>query len=267
MNYKIYASEIAALIGENPYRDAYVVLLDVWKRMGLVAVETKKETVDRVIKKAKLDTALSDSKKTGDTKNLEAAIASVTTLSEEEKTLLNSQIDSFRKTSLGVFAETKEVKKSKIRQNNGTLYHRFASTDQLEIIGRIDGFDPVKGLVEIKRRMKMIYQTPPKYDLIQCMCYLFLTQSTEMTLLELGPRGKRKETKVRWNDQDWKAIVTKLLDLFNQTSPLLQNQTLLDKWALLVLEGDIANAKVALDLACVGTKITDLDKKKQEEKK
>lgn len=176
MNYRIKASDVAAIIGKNPYKTREDVLFQTF----------------------------SPEKKTKDDIAFERALTQETPETQE---LIKNTIEQSKKEDLDATEKiqtlpekVKEYVKHEIYKNNGThrekkvaqihnvkpdtKWYSMRITEDVRLVGLIDGRKDSETIVEIKNRQRRLFGYVPLYEYIQCQVYMKLTGTQKCTLIE-----------------------------------------------------------------------------------
>ena len=142
----IYASEVAALIGKNPWRPRFEVYCKLLERHGfLEKFQTQKEQDIEIFQKSYADLYRQlNQGKDVDKKEI-----------ENVKQSLKTAVQSVENCGKGKKTEHCIVEESKITQNNNKLYYCNLKKDWIVMYGRIDGFRNGK-LIEIQKSNRHI---------------------------------------------------------------------------------------------------------------
>jgi hypothetical protein len=217
---RFHPSEIAAVLGLNPYKSKQDVLLRIMSKMPefkgkIEAPATDRELVDRAPPELKIGLQ-------------EAVVSAVSAKSDYE---IRKIVDTYKKTIDGkadektISALTSEIQKQRgvrlehrAEDNFGGVesrseYVKF-TCPQYEITGYIDGMRDGK-IVETKNR-KRFWKEPPSYDFIQLRCYMKMKGQVDGILLENFPENEPRVTHVSWNDSEWEAIHRGLLSVCDE---------------------------------------------------
>jgi len=207
---RFHPSEIAAVLGLNPYKSKEDVLLRIMSKMPefkgkIEAPPTDRELVENASPELKVGLQEAITRATCATSDYE-----IRKIVETYKKGIDGKAD--EKT---ISALTSEIQKQRgvrlehrAEDNFGGVesrseYVKFACT-QYEITGYIDGMRDGK-IVETKNR-KRFWKEPPAYDFIQLRCYMMMKGRVDGILLENFPANEPRVTNVMWSDEEWDTI-------------------------------------------------------------
>lgn len=217
---RFHPSEIAAVLGLNPYKSKQDVLLRVMSKMPEFKGKIQAPLTDRELVEnapAELKVGLQD-----------AIISAVSAHSDNE---IRKIVDTYKKTIDGradektIAALTSEIQKQRgvrlehrAEDNFGRVENRSEFVKFVcpyyEITGYIDGMRDGK-IVETKNR-KRFWKEPPHYDFIQLRCYMKMKGNIDGILLENFPENEPRITEVPWSDSEWETIHTGLLKVCDE---------------------------------------------------
>lgn len=217
----IKASDVAAIIGKNPYKTADEVFNERIRLYFNVDVDTP-------------DTIF--------IKNLETKPPEIQSIVRDTLDRSKSEVLSPTQEIESVPEDLKDYVKHEIYKNNGT--HNEAKTAKLFnvqkdhkrysmkvyrnvlLVGYIDG-NTKDSLVEIKNRQKRLFGRVPEYENIQCQVYMKLTGNTKCTLIEQFQNTSNtfeiEFDEVKWNNEIFPGLVKfakRLLVFQNSEVPL-----------------------------------------------
>lgn len=174
MNYRIKASDVAAIIGKNPYKSKDDILFQ------YIHGKTKEDV--------KFEKALVE-------ESQEAQILIKNTIQQSKKEDMNAN-----QVIQALPENVKEYVKHEIYKNNGThrekkvaeehnvirdtKWYSMKITQDVCLVGLIDGRKDSETIVEIKNRQKRLFGYVPLYEYIQCQVYMKLTGTQKCTLIE-----------------------------------------------------------------------------------
>ena len=220
----LYASEIAACIGKNPFTTQAEAAVKVWKRcdeLGYAACLEKlavqeKPPIEEQIKDTPLEIQVKELIAASDRLDISGKVDHlVEKLSPETQKDVRSMIYTTR----GHLAEDQVIhlheKKTgtAVKARNDKFYKifiKYQSNDGTEtsamIGGRIDGMAEDGTLVEVKNRQRRIFKTVPTYEKIQIMTYLVLTMTNECQLVQKYC-DETKTDIIVFDEEYWKSVV------------------------------------------------------------
>lgn len=225
MRVKVNASNVASLIGKNPFKTQQDALNEVLIDNGLLQEDVEAtEFIEEIQSICKAETDLvCRSKSQGE---LEANIR-VYEQKVKEITRSKGESDSspvvLHAISLAVKergTRIEEESTNKLEVSSGVAIHsRNAScyiycipSSNIVIAGRTDGLQGEDTVVETKTRRRF-WKSPPEYDIIQLRCYMKLTNRKVGMLNECFPDGSNRVTKIEWSDSIWSEIENKLITI------------------------------------------------------
>jgi hypothetical protein len=228
MRIKVNASNVASLIGKNPFKNQQDALNDVLLDNGLLEEDVgATELIEEIQSVCKAETDLvCQSKNQGE---LEANIR-VYQQKVKEITQAKGELDSSPVVlhALGLAvkergtrieeASTNKLEAStgvQIHSRNAKCYVYCIPGSSIVIAGRTDGLQGEDTVIETKTRRRF-WKSPPEYDLIQLRCYMKLTNRKVGMLNECFPDGSNRVTKVEWSDSLWSEIENKLATYINE---------------------------------------------------
>ena len=223
MRIKVNASNVASLIGKNPFKNQKDALNEVMMDNGLMQEdEEAAELIEEIETLCKTETDLVCASK--NQVELEANIR-VYEQKVKESTQAKGQSDTspvvLQALSLAVKergTRIEEESTNKLEASSGlTIHSRNARcyiypipSTNIVIAGRSDGLQGDDTVVETKTRRRF-WKSPPEYDLIQLRCYMKLTNRQFGILNECFPDGTSRATKIEWSDTVWSEIENKLI--------------------------------------------------------
>lgn len=228
MHIKVNASNVASLIGKNPFKTQQDALNEVLIDNGLMYEDVEAiELIEEIQSVCKKETALVCESKTPS--ELEANIR-VYEQKVKDITRAKGETDSspvvLHALSLAVKERgirTEEASTNKLEASTGVLIHsRNAQCyiysipgSNIIIAGRTDGLQGEDTVIETKTRRRF-WKSPPEYDIIQLRCYMKLTNRKVGMLNECFPNGTNRMTKIEWSDSVWSEIENKLITYINE---------------------------------------------------
>jgi hypothetical protein len=224
----IFASELAACLGQNRYTTINETVSKIWKRVDLDSYKTasKRNTViekktinetlnENVLLKESISKEFFEKKKlhVGNSIEMEKKITQIfETINEPVNVDLIKDIKSFIQTTRGTRDEDSslnDLEKKKgveIEKRNNKLYIKTIVTDFGEsflLAGRVDGITKNGELVEMKNRQYKFFKEIPIYEKIQIHAYMFLTDKQSIQFVQ------------NFNDESVSEVVTFDLDFWN----------------------------------------------------
>lgn len=259
----IYASELSNLIGMNKFKKPAEVLLRIWKtnfaeehscilkelqqaKKQVALDETKEETFQRIAKKyedktEKIKKEMEECKKTEDVVKMRESqqkmIDHCKDLEADDKVKIENVIREIAHTSFGTRQEKKSIH----------IYTKLTNTPVLElkyfckrplvenktgvwfIGGKVDGVLQDKTVIEVKNRMRGLFNTVREYEKIQTYAYMFILHSQQSHLVETYFNGSRQECgilEVDFENEYWKNIVNRILIFANYFQKFRQDKNL-----------------------------------------
>jgi len=222
MRIKVNASNVASLIGKNPFKTQQDALSEVMMDNGLMQEDVEAvQLIEEIQSVCKAETDLVCASK--NQVELEANIR-VYEQKVKEITRAKGETDTspvvLHALSLAVKergTRTEEVSTNKLEASSGIPIHSrnaqcyvysIPSTN-IVIAGRTDGLQGEDTVVETKTRRRF-WKSPPEYDIIQLRCYMKLVNRKIGILNECFPDGTNRATKIEWSDSVWSEIENKL---------------------------------------------------------
>jgi hypothetical protein len=222
MRIKVNASNVASLIGKNPFKTQQDALNEVLMDNGLLDEDVEAvQLIEEIQSVCKAETELVCA-----SKNQVELEANIRVYEEKVKeiTRAKGETDSspvvLQALSLAVKergTRTEEVSTNKLEASSGIPIHSrnakcyvysIPSTN-IVIAGRTDGLQGEDTVVETKTRRRF-WKSPPEYDIIQLHCYMKLVNRKVGILNECFPDGTNRATKIEWSDSVWSEIENKL---------------------------------------------------------
>lgn len=217
----IKASDVAAIIGKNPYKTAD----EIFNERVKLYFDAHVDTAETLFEKA-LD------KETVETQNVIRE-----TLARSKSNILSAPQEIAQ-----LPPQLKEYVQGEIYKNNGTqseskTAQRFGVDSDAQrytlpifrhvrLVGLIDGRKRVdkESIVEIKNRQKRLFGKVPEYEAIQCQVYMKLTGSKRCTLIEQY-RESTNEFQLEYDDALWTQEIMPSLVAFAKRLVEFQNCT------------------------------------------
>ena len=225
------ASEIASLIGRNPYKDQQEAIVDCWNRharkRGIDAPKLPTFILDayKVVKKNKksvgdlMDQIKNASNKTQTSKETFSKTIEINTkinnmeLKPDEKLTLVNYAQSKMNTNYGTRKEDSvhEIYKNMTGETIGVVNKMYIKpTEGFEIGGKIDGLLDDGTVIEIKNRTRGLFSEVREYENIQVQTYLQMLEKEKGHLVECYNDGKEKHVniiEVKRDKQYWDEVV------------------------------------------------------------
>lgn len=119
---------------------------------------------------------------------------------------------------VGTISERQDLDKNeeklgkKIREDTSMKYAVFelpSSGRKVKMGGRVDGMDEDGNVIETKHRRNRIFGFVPKYERIQCECYMRITGTEVMTHIE-NYDGESRITELTRDDELWDTVLEEL---------------------------------------------------------
>lgn len=208
MNLNIKASDVAAIVGRNPYKtpedvfDSYFGLTRVEKEFH---EELAKQTPEQ---RGLVEQVLRESKH----RVIENTESVVTSLPVEVQEYVKHEIYK----SNGTQKEVRTAREYKVSPDRKRYTMNIFGP--VKLVGYIDGRRDDGGIVEIKNRQNRLFGRVPEYESIQMQVYMKLTGETKCTLIEqFGARSNsftEEFDESQWDD----FILPKLVDFAKRLS-------------------------------------------------
>jgi hypothetical protein len=229
---KVNASNVASLIGKNPYKSREEAVNEVLLDNGFLEEDREAiELIEEIQIACKNETNTVCHSKTS--AELEASIRSYENKVIEIVKAKGQQVDSPVVTHALSMAvkergtRVEEQSTNKLEASSGILVHSrnakcyIYSIPQSNIViaGRTDGLQGDDTVIETKTRRRF-WKSPPEYDLIQLRCYMKLANRKIGLLNECFPDGTSRLTKIEWSDSIWSEIEYKLTETFREHGEL-----------------------------------------------
>ena len=214
---KVNASNVASLIGKNPFKTREDALNEVLVDNGLMqedlaAVELVeeiqlmcKDETNKVCQ-SKTQTELEENIKEitsakGEKDDSPVVLHALSLAIKERGTRTEEDSTNKLETSSGVA----------IHSRNSKCYVYYVPSSNIMIAGRTDGLQGDDTVVETKTRRRF-WKSPPEYDIIQLRCYMKLTNRKLGILNECFPDCSNRLTKIEWSDAIWSEIESGLIE-------------------------------------------------------
>lgn len=223
MRIKVNASNVASLIGKNPFKTRDDALNEVLIDNGLICEDVEAiELIEEIQSVCKHETNLVCESKTQseleeNIKIYERKVKDVAAAKgEQDNSPVVVHALSLAIKERGVRAEEESTNKLEassglaIHSRNAKCYVYYVPSSNIVIAGRTDGFQGEDTVVETKTRRRF-WKSPPEYDMIQLRCYMKLTNRKIGILNECFPDKTNRITKIEWCDLIWSEIENKLI--------------------------------------------------------
>ena len=221
---KVNASNVASLIGKNPFKTPQDALDEVLIDNGLLQEDVAalelieeiqsvcKDETDRVCQ-SKTQIELEENIKVyerkvkditsakGEKNDSPVVLHALSLAVKERGTRIEEQSTNKLEISTGVA----------IHSRNAKCYVYAIPSSNIVIAGRTDGLQGEDTVIETKTRRRF-WKSPPEYDIIQLRCYMKLTNRKLGVLNECFPDGSNRVTKIEWSDSIWSEIENGLIE-------------------------------------------------------
>jgi hypothetical protein len=223
----VYASEVAACIGRNPYkppREAAAAIVkrydpELYASRGIVSEADVAERVLRETPRLRehLSRAASEARSTDGIQDKVAQASKLLPegLDKDAKKILESTIRSTMYTSVGTHRESEVFEGLEERLGQAvTLDPKTYKIDMgvlgdsgipWVLCGKIDGRAADGGVVEIKNRMRRLFGKVPDYESVQVLCYMKMLESECAYLVESFQDRHAVHT-IPWDAAQWEEI-------------------------------------------------------------
>ena len=246
-----YASNIASLIGHNPFESQKKSIEKYWKKnfpeiANKVLLRNSENIQPEVILNDLLTvdniTLIQD---TIDCENTQVREQKVQELTQElvnehhvDPTEILQQVQSHVNTERGKRDETNgiqmytKITSKKIQNSNNKFYKRYlkdGNNIKYGIGGRVDGITEDGILVEVKNRQKRLFNYVPPYEKVQIHIYMYLLNKTECHLIECFKSDTVKHI-IEFDDAFMNTIISELDNINQFLHDLNVCETLQDKF-------------------------------------
>lgn len=187
-NILIYASELAACIGKNPYKSQLESINIVYNRHNNIC---HKEIPDEILNQ--VDTTLlceynntMNNDQTINTIENNKNIINNFNITDTEKTILFNYVKNNTCSQYGTNGEDKLLKNNSSIQKDNIFKKRLLYEDndyKVFLGGKSDGIKD-NNLIEIKTRMYKLFKVVKEYEKIQVYSYLYIYNINKATLIE-----------------------------------------------------------------------------------
>lgn len=210
MKYTISASYISTITGDNIYQKKRDFLITFWKKNDIedfktyceiskFKIQNDFEKIKDISKKhninvqSELTKCLNTKNITDLTQHKTEILDKVKDLSEKDKKIIQESILNVSHTNFGIKNENDALKiyqehtKTNIMKDDKYKIKNIYSCPDYDILigGKIDGINIDDGsIVEIKNRMKKLFNTLRSYEKVQLMCYLYIFGAAKGFLVE-----------------------------------------------------------------------------------
>jgi hypothetical protein len=222
----IKASEVAAVIGKNPYKKPEEVRDELWKKYApdTFTGETKTDRAEKALgasllaQKVLAESVVVHAKSSDEvTQIFEKArvqIQSDASLTQTLKAEVTEHIRSKVYTTHGIRSEDKTSDKvevdEKIKLIRDDSFYKLNIWENFQIVGRIDRIEEKANgsrvLVEIKNRTRRLFQKVPDYEYIQIQTYLQMLKLDHARHVEQF-NSQVNSTEITRDDEFWEREV------------------------------------------------------------
>lgn len=175
MNYRIKASDVAAIVGKNPYKSREDVLFQYIHSKSKDDIAFENDLNEQPEETQELIKNTIQQSKREDILNTEEKIQA---LPEKVKEYVKHEIYK----NNGTHRERKVAEAHNVKRD--TKWYSMRITEDVCLVGIIDGRKDSETIVEIKNRQKRLFGYVPIYEYIQCQVYMKLTGTQKCTLIE-----------------------------------------------------------------------------------
>lgn len=182
--YYVSASDVAALIGKNPYKSHDEIYRKITKtgpspdeiaeeQLSALPIEVQ-QNVHKVLKVSK------------ETETSSSAAQELMTegLTGLESEIVREYVTRKVSTQHGINNEAKTARAFNVKSDE--TFYKYQLTDDVRLVGRIDGRleNDEETIVEIKNRRNRLFHRIPEYENIQIQVYMFLTGAPKCFFIE-----------------------------------------------------------------------------------
>jgi hypothetical protein len=179
----ISASDVAAIVGKNPYKTRDDVLHKVLK-IG----PTPDDVAEEALRTLPPDVQVMVHQTIAESRATETSSSMAQELVARGAEIPNEVVKEYltRKVSTqhGVNNEAKTARHFGVRSDD--TFYRHQLTETVQLIGRIDGRleEDEETIVEIKNRRNRLFNRIPEYEMVQIHVYMFLTGAQRCLFIE-----------------------------------------------------------------------------------
>lgn len=223
----LFASQVAAITGQNPYRHPVQELEKIWLRFDqgrhFQVAQAKFEPTWQTTE-AKIQAQVTSQQQVITDQYIQQVEAKTLNVDEVLKKIQNishnpgvvQYLKQYIKTEIGSRREEAMLQiDESITHNNDQFYYKFLfemNDLKVGVGGKIDGLKNGR-LIEIKNRKSRFMQPLPLYDIIQLHIYMYLLDLKEGDLVEqviLKTKTKQQTTTVHWDQVLWDQLQEKI---------------------------------------------------------
>lgn len=253
-NICIYSSELATLIGLNPYKGCGETIMRIWsvnykddyleikkslKETEITKNETKDEKFKRISNKykektPKLKKTLEQCLKTDNIVEMkekrEEILKECKDMDYKDKKEIEDSIREITNTGFGTKNESKSIHMyTQLTGEPVIKFDRFVKRILFKsgvynwyLGGKIDGILADNTIIEIKNRMHKLFYKLRDYEKIQTYGYMFIFRSSRSQIVETYLKGKSPEVNmmdVEYEDEFWNFVLNRILifiEFFNK---------------------------------------------------
>jgi hypothetical protein len=170
------------------------------------------DVVVSVASKAFKDTIVSETSLACIKRRFEAQTIVLDQLVKRAKTTINCVV--------GVYEEERHVSTKMIKDTQRTFSRRLSGSCHI-LFGKVDGFDNDKNqVIEIKTRQKRLYRKLWPHEIVQAMCYMYMSGATSTRLIEIW-NGNTFEMRYDFRPDDWSKIQFELVRVCQEINDIL----------------------------------------------
>jgi len=233
MRIVIKASDVAAIVGRNPYKPSSEVRADMWKKYWPETFTGQTKTdraylalsassdAQKILQQVTHVETRSSTEAESVFQTARAKIEVDENLTTEQKTEVIEHIRSRVYTGHGTRSEDRTSEKMVVEENvtlkKDNSFYRISICEigefDFEIVGKIDRIqedpDGSKTLVEIKNRTRRLFKKVPEYEYIQVQTYLQMLNLERARLVEQF-NSQIMSHDIARDDDFWKEIIQSL---------------------------------------------------------